>query len=164
VGSQKKLGQQMTVLSVDYRNARDEFTRHDLFEKIKPALNKRLAESKQTEKIYLNVGGRLGDYDFTKKAFPLGVEEATYIPYKNGYAITFTNSKDVSYLPVPFEKARELSGSLRKDRRTTMIFHCSIVGAKEQKVSWNAIKNLRVKINKLDVSLRSGEPVGDIIP
>jgi hypothetical protein len=153
-----------TILSSDYRKARDEFTKHDLFQNIKPVLEKRLNESKQTEQVYLRVGGRLEDYDFEKQAFPTGIGEGTFIPYQNGYAISFINSKDVSYLPISLEKARALSDPLRKDRRTSMVFHCTIVKAKEQKLNWNTTKNLQVKINELDIDLNSGESVGSVRP
>ena len=85
-----------SILSSDCRKARDEFSKHDLLEEIKPVINIPLEKSKNTRQIIIKLGGRLGDYDFSKKAFPTGVSEKTFIPYQNGYAITFTNSEDFS--------------------------------------------------------------------
>ena len=54
------------IISTDYRNARDEFTRHDLLHEIKAVIEKRMAEGRQTNQVVLRIGGTLGDYVFDK--------------------------------------------------------------------------------------------------
>ena len=64
-------------VSIDYANARDEFSRHDIFQRVKPIIAKRLAEARNTKLVYLAVSTNLGDYDFERKSFPTGFSEAT---------------------------------------------------------------------------------------
>lgn len=69
-------------VSIEYRNARDEFTRHDLFQKIKPVLDKRLQTAKQTKSVKIHVKTRLGEYDFTQHAFSTGFLKLPTSPTK----------------------------------------------------------------------------------
>ena len=148
------------VMSTDYRNARDEFTRYDLFQQIKPVIDKRLSEARKVKTGYLLVGGNLEDYDFNKKGFGTGFSENTYIPFDNGYAVTFINGNDIQFIPVPMEPARSLAGELRKSRRAGFTIHGEIINAKEKKLRYDISKVLEFKINKLEVSLDSGTKVG----
>jgi hypothetical protein len=147
-------------ISTDYRQARDEFTKHDLFQKIKPVLTKRLTEAKQTSSVILKVGGSLGDYDFDQKSFSTGFSDSTFIPFDNGYAVSFTNGKDIEFLPVPMDSARSLSGHLRKSRKSSFDIYGEIVGAEEKKLRWNANKVIQVKITRIEVKLKSGKTIG----
>ena len=52
------------IISADYRNARDEFTRYDLMQEISPAIERRIAEAADTNAVLLLVGGQLEDYNF----------------------------------------------------------------------------------------------------
>ena len=54
-------------ISIDFRNATDEFTRHELMERIRPVIEKRITEAANTKDVYLLVGVQLGEYDFEKK-------------------------------------------------------------------------------------------------
>ena len=148
-------------ISKDYRNSRDEFTKYDLFEKIKPVLNKKLAEAKLNNSITLNVRGNLGDYDFSKKSFPTGFGETTFIPFDHGYAVNFTNGTDIEFIDVPMASARTLSSSLQRSRSAVFTIQGEIVGAEEQQVnSWSTKKMIKVKITSIDVKLKSGTSVG----
>lgn len=148
-------------LSQDYKNARDEFTKHDLLQKIEPVLAKKLIEAKDTKTVLLRVRGKLGDYDFNKKAFPTGFGETTFIPFSNDYAASFVNGNDIQFMEVNMEAARELSDELRKTRTATFDIVGSIVGAGEEAVnSWSSKKMLKVKIEKLSVKHKSGAQVG----
>jgi hypothetical protein len=147
-------------ISADYRKARDEFTRNDLFQKIKPIIDSRLAEAKKTKTVLLLIGGRLADYDFDKNAFPTGFSASSFIPFKNDYAVTFTNGEKFEFLPVPFEFAKSLSSELSRNRRAKFIVYGEIVGAKEEKLRRRVKKVLQVRITKIEVSLRSGTEVG----
>lgn len=150
------------IISVDYRNARDEFTRHDLLQKITPVLKKRLAEAKTNDKIHLRVGSKLGDYDFDKKAFPIGFGKGTFIPFKNGYVVTFENSDGLEYIPVPLDKARELSQALQRGRQITLEIDGTPVSAMEKQLNWGHHKALSIKVTKLSVTLtRGGKKIGE---
>lgn len=50
------------ILSKDYRNAEDEFTRHDLLQQIKPVIEDRLSQARQTTQVYMLIGDQLGSY------------------------------------------------------------------------------------------------------
>lgn len=45
------------IVSVDYRNARDEFTRYDLVQQIAPVIERRIAEAADTNAVFMLVGG-----------------------------------------------------------------------------------------------------------
>ena len=58
------------IISTDYRNADDEFTRHDLFQQLKPVIESRLSQAEQDTQVYLLIGDNLGNYAFDRSAFP----------------------------------------------------------------------------------------------
>ena len=148
------------IISRDYRNARDEFTRHDLFQKIKPVITKRITEAGETKLVLLALGGRLKDYDFDKKAFPSGFGEATFIPYKDRYAVTFANAKDITHVAVALNVARSLAGELRRSRRARFMVYGKIVDAKEKDLNFLPHKVVDVKVTKIEILLESGTNVG----
>jgi hypothetical protein len=148
-------------ISTDYRSARDEFTKHDLFQQIKPILDKKLKEAKESKNVVLRIGARLGDYDFDKKAFSTGFGEATFIPFDNGYAVTFINGEQIEMLQVPMASAKSLSSSLQKSREAKFDVYGEIVGAKEESINYFTKKAIKVKITKLRVTLQSGMKVGE---
>lgn len=92
------------MISVDYRTARDEFTRHDLFEQIKPVLEEKLNQAKANNLVSFQITGNLGEYDFERKAFPTGFGKGSYIPFGNSYAATFENAEDLSFIDIPPSK------------------------------------------------------------
>jgi len=147
-------------ISSDYRNARDEFTRHDLFQQIKPVIDKRLSKAKKTKAVLLRIGTDLGDYNFDKKSFSTGIGATTYIPFDNGYAVTFTNGEKIQFLPVPMDLARTLSGELRRDRSATFTIYGQVVGTKEEELGWKTKKAIKIKITKIEAILGSGTKIG----
>ncbi len=149
-----------SLISDDYRSAKDEFTRHDLMKQLRPVINERLAEGKKTKNVIMLVNTRLGDYDFNKGVFPTGIDGGTYLNHENGYAVRFTNADAASLLPVSIETARSLAGHLRDTRRGHLKIYGIIAGAKEEKLNWSLRKVLKVKITKIEVKHESGIPVG----
>ena len=148
-------------ISKDYRNARDEFTRHDLFQQIEPVLSQRIYEAKNTERVLLKVRGNLGDYNFEKEAFPTGFGATTFIQFDHGYAASFVNGADIEFIEVAIGSARNLSSSLRTSRTANFHILGSIVGAEEQHLDkWTSRKMLKIKIDKLIVKHQSGVSVG----
>ncbi len=148
------------LISSDYRNAKDEFTRHDLFQQIDPVLDKRLTEANKIKQVLLCIGGRLDNYDFDKKSFPTGFGPTTFIPFKNGYAVTFTNPENIQYISVPIESAKKLSNELRRSRKTVFNVYGEITGTKEADLDWRTKKALQVKITKIEAHLKSGTKIG----
>ncbi len=149
-----------SLISTDYRNAKDEFTRHDLMKQLRPVITERLAEAKKTKDVLMRVGTKLGDYDFNKRVFPTGIDGDTFLTFENGYAVKFTNADAVSLLPVDTETARSLAGHLRDTRRAGLTIHGVIVGAKEEQLNYSLRKVLKVKIIRMEVQHSSGVPVG----
>ena len=154
------------TLFVDYRNARDEFTRYELMEKIKPVIEKRLTTAGETTRVYLLIGAYLEDYDFGKNSFPTGFGESTFVPFDNQYAVTFVNGDELGFLPVQMESARALAGELRTNRSARFTIYGDIVGAKEQEINYRQYKTLELKAAKMEVILDSGRQVGvkDVYP
>lgn len=149
-----------TYMSKDYREAKDEFTRHDLFQKIQPVIEKRLKQASKTTHVSILVNGKLGDYDFGKHAFPSGFSSTTFIPFDHSYAVQFTNADKLEYIPVPMKSARSLSPSLQNNRRASFLISGDIVGVKEEKINWRSYKTIQVKVTQVDASLRSGAKIG----
>ena len=148
------------LISSEYKNAGDEFTRHDLFKKILPVLKKRMKEAKATNKVTLIIGGKLGEYDFDKGAFSTGFGERTYMTFKHGYGVSFTNGSKIKFLPVDMAQARGLAGHLRDGRDATFIVNATVVESKEESLGWGVNKVLKVKVDTIEVSLKSGAEVG----
>lgn len=147
-------------LSSDYRNAKDEFTRHDLYKQVGPVLEKRLVDAKTVKEVVLHVGAKLGEYDFEQKTFPTGFGTTTFIPFSNKYAVTFSNSSDLQFIPVPFESAKSLSHELGQSRRAVFSIYGEIIGTKEEDLNYSHKKVLQVKVTKIEAQLKSGTLVG----
>jgi hypothetical protein len=148
----------------DYANAKDEFSRHDIFQRVKPIIEKRLAEARDTKLVYLTVSTNLGDYDFERKSFPTGFSEGTFIPFRNKYAVTFVNGVDVEYMPVAMEAARSHARELQKTRRGSAKIYGEIQGASEKRLNYATSKALSVRITRIELSLQSGTVVGSKTP
>ena len=148
------------IMSTDYRNASDEFTRYDLMQQIAPVIERRIAEAADTTSVKILVGGRLEDYNFEQNAFPTGFSENTFIPYDNRYAITFINGADLQTLSVPVESARTIAGELQRSRRAQFEIYGEIVGAREDTLNYTDRKVLEIRVTRLEVSLNSGTEVG----
>ena len=149
------------AISLDYRNAKDEFTRYDLMERLKPVIGERIAEAREISSVYVVIGGRLGDYDFEQNAFPtgLGGRRSTFVEYGE-YAATFANQNSLGFLPVPMESARALAEELRRNRRVTYTIYGSIVGARELSLNRRFRKALEINVTKIEATLDSGRKVG----
>lgn len=122
-------------ISIDYRNAPDEFTAHELFQEIEPLIERKIAEAKKLDEIFVVIGDNLGEYDFNRKGFPTGLESGTFIPYDNGYALQFANIDKLSFVEIPLEKAKVLSASLQKSRKCSITIYGVPVDSKEEELS-----------------------------
>ncbi len=150
------------IISTDYANARDEFTRHDLMQQIKPVLDKRIGTAQAIDTVQIKVRTRLEEYDFEKAAFPTGFSKETFIPLgdRYGYSVVFDNGEFLAMLPVELDSARSLSDSLRNNRTANLTITGNIVGVKEDRLRYQKRKIVIVKATSMDVNLHNGEKVG----
>ncbi len=149
-------------ISNEYKNARDEFTKHDLFQQIKPVLNKRLAKAKGQKVVFVGVNSKLGDYDFDKKAFPSGFSETTFIPFDHSYAVSFVNASEIEYIPKELDSARKLASELRRSRNATFKITGEIVSVEEKTLNYRPSKVINIKINEVNTFLQSGKEIAKI--
>ncbi|MBK9990661.1 MAG: DUF4852 domain-containing protein [Verrucomicrobia bacterium] len=149
------------ILSNDYRNAPDEFTAHELFEKIEPVIDKRVAEAKTTKTWMIVIGAQLAAYDFKAKGFPSGFSESTFIPFNRGYAVMFSNASDFSLVPVDMATAKGLSSSLQRNREVSITVEGALISSKEKELNYSTNKVVFIEINKVTMKLRDGTVVGE---
>ncbi len=151
-----------SFMSVEYRAARDEFTKRDLFNKIKPVLDKKMKEASAQDTVTLNVNAKLGEYNFDLNAFKTGLSENTYIEFDFGYGVIFDNAKSIKHLPVSFDSAKSLAPALGNSRSATYHLTAEILTVKEDTINYRPKKLIVLKITNMSVKLKSGENVGSI--
>ena len=146
----------------DYANARDEFARHDILQRIKPLITKRMAEARETTLVYLDVAMELEDYRFEGESFPTGFSDGTFIPFRRPalYAVTFANAADIEQLPVSVDVARSLATQLRRSRRASATIYGEIQDVSEKTLNYLTYKTLDIRVTKIEVALQSGTVVG----
>ena len=145
----------------EYANARDEFSRHDILQRVKPIIEKRLGEAAATKRVYLDVSTNIGSYDFERRAFPTGVSEGTFIPFhRQTYAVTLANGADLEYVPVAMEAARTLARELQRTRRGVAKIYGEIEGASERTLNYSVKKTLSVQVTRIELLSPSGALVG----
>jgi len=156
-------------LSADYRNARDEFTKQELLEKIKPVIKSTLTEAKSKGEYFLRVGTKLGQYDFDKKQFPSGFSSSTFIPFEirfgmevSRYAVMFDNIKEVENIPLPLDAAKSLSGKLQQSRAITAVVYCRINGTQEKQMNYRDFKVMMAHVTKVDFLTDDGALISTI--
>ena len=116
-------------LSDEYLRAPDEFTKHDMLEKIKPVIKSKLEEAKNKKEYFLRVGAKLGQYDFDKKQFPSGVSSSTFIPFENypfvlegHYAVVFDNAKEIKTFLFRWMPQNPCQGNSSKAEISRLLF------------------------------------------
>lgn len=145
----------------EYANARDEFSRHDILQRVKPIIEKRLSEAAATKLVYVDVSTNIGSYDFERRAFPTGFSEGTFIPFhRQTYAVEFANGADIEFVPVPMESARSLSRELQRTRRGAAKIYGEIEGALEKTLNYTVKKTLTVRVTKIELMSPSGAVIG----
>ena len=145
----------------EYANARDEFSRHDILQRVKPIIARRLTEAAATKLVYLEVSTNIGAYDFERKAFPTGFSEGTFIPFhRQTYAVTFANGADIESVPVGMESARSLARELQRTRRGAAKIYGEIEAASERTLNLSVKKTLSVRVTKIELLSPSGALIG----
>ena len=150
------------LISQDYRRLRsggDEFALRDLADRLQPVLERRLLNARDVSRVTVKFGSVAGEYDFERSGFPTSFSELSYVPYASrAYAIKFSNSADLSFVPVAESVARELSSSMRRDRGILIDVTGSILSAEETSVG----KTVLVRAEQVDIALKSGRKVGTL--
>jgi len=145
----------------EYANARDEFSQHDILQRVKPIIEKRLSEAAATKLVYVDVATNIGSYDFEQRVFPTGFSEGTFITFhRQTYAVDFANGGDIEYLAVPMESARSLSRELQRTRRCAAKIYGEIESASEKTLNYSVKKTLTVRVTKIELMSPSGALIG----
>lgn len=150
------------LISPDYESAGDEFARRAHAERLKPILDRRLADARAVSRVTVEFGSGFGAYDFERSGFPTNHTTESYIPLRAGayrYAIRFSNAADLSFVPVAEDVAQELVSSMSGRREIVITVTGTIVSA-EPSVSVG--KAVYVRAEQVDVALRSGTTVGTL--
>ena len=147
-------------ISQDYKNASDEFTARELFEKIKPVIEKRISEAKSINDWMILSRSRLPEYDFNKNGFPSDLSSETFVPFDNNYAVMFTNTADFQIIPVPIEEAKSFSGTLKQSRNVTMEVVGRPVRSIEKRLNYRDLKVIMLEIEKLTFKFENGTIIG----
>lgn len=147
-------------ISQDYRNASDEFTARELFEKIKPVVDKRISETKSTTDWMVLTRIRLPEYDFNKNGFPSDLDSETFFPFDNNYALMLTNTSDFQIIPVPLEEAKSFAGTLKQSRNVTMQVEGRPVRSIEKRLNYRDSKVIMLEIEKITLKFENGTIIG----
>lgn len=148
------------IISRDYRNAPDEFTARELFDKIQPLIKKRLDAAKSVETWTLLIRDQLAPYDFSKAGFPTEISDTTFIPFDNGYAVMFSNGPDFQFLSVPVESAKAMARKLQGNRSIEIKVDGKVVGSQEKALNYSDRKVVLVEITGVTITLEDGTLVG----
>lgn len=148
------------ILSSDYRDAPDEFTAKELFGKLEPVIDKRLAEAKKTKLWSVDIRAQLSEYDFKTSGFPTNLAASTFLTYDPNYAVRFSNSPEFGSLPVALDEAKHLANKLQKDRTINLIVEGAITEAKEQTLNRYARKVIIMKISRITMKLTDETVIG----
>ena len=149
------------IISRDYRTAPDEFTGQELFQKVAPVIAKRIESARSTREVSVRIGGELPAYDFQRKGFSTGISNTTFIPFKNGYAIQYTQGSTLDLVEVPLEQAKTLSKSLGRTRRSYLTVFGTIEQAREQTLNFEQYKVIFLKPTRVVMELEGGVKVGE---
>lgn len=151
-----------SIVSKDYQRARDEFTRHELFEKLKPVIEKRITAAKSNSRVIVKVDIQLPDYDFARQGFPTSLGSNPVVtfrnPYRSGYGAILEQQDKISFLPVSKALAKQLSVRLRRSRQCVVTIYGDVV--KSQVMNGKKIVTVRPK--KLHMALKAGNIVGKL--
>ncbi len=140
------------LVSMDYRDSKDEFTRRDLLKDIEPNIEKEKNIARGTSRVIVKAKVKLGKYDFDRSAFETGVGSWTYISYGD-YAIAFTNGEKIEHVPLEEERARGLAEHLRKSRVAVVTIYGEVVDAEERSFRNGEKKTVLIRADQLNVVL-----------
>lgn len=149
------------AMSEEFRQAREEFTRYDILQELKPQIKEKLNEANDAQTVSLTIsGGQLAEYDFEQQAFPLTVGDLPRVAFKEGYDVRITNVDELSMLPVPLQTARELASDLQESRQIEYVVIGDIGDVKREGLTSSARKIVEIEATRLEVKFLNGKEVG----
>jgi hypothetical protein len=136
-------------VSSTYRSSADEFQQHELLQKIKPVIERRIAEARATKLFVVKLGYTLPKYDFDRQGFLTPVNETSYINFNNSaYILRFTNWQEVDFIPFEESKARYLEPTLHGNRQATLRVYGTLKECREDSINGSDKKVIYLEATK----------------
>ena len=150
------------MVSAEYREAKDEFTRHELLQRIKPVIALLIEDARATSRVHIDFRGNLGEYDFEAEGFPTTLDEGTFEWFgvadaDRFYQVVFENVGDMAVLDVPLASARRLARQLQGNRAVEYRGHGTIGRAAEE----GGVRKLYMRVDRLEARLVNGSKIGE---
>ncbi len=129
----------------EYRDAKDEFQRLEVLERIKPVLEKMRNKVYSSNRFVVKIRSRLGEYDFQNNGFPTNIGQGTFVPTMKlrsnmkgpDFAIRFLNGQEFSHLKVDPQEARKKVIALRDSREAIFEIEYEAKNAGEDVININ---------------------------
>jgi uncharacterized protein YecT (DUF1311 family) len=136
-------------VSSTYRSSNDEFQQHALLERIKPVIERRIAEAKTTKLFLVKIGMTLPKYDFDRQGFPLEINESSALNFNNyNYFLKFTNWDQLDFIPYEVSKARYLEPTLHGNRQAVLRVYGTLQESREEPVNGSDKKVIYLEATK----------------
>ncbi len=149
------------LMSSDYRTAPDEFTAHELLQKMEPVIERRIKEAGEAATVMIKIGAELPNYDFDKNGFPTSITETTFVPFTGNYSARFSNVADLTFVPVSADAAKLLAGRLSRNRSCYLKIFGSIEKSAEETINNSSQKVITISASRISIELENGTPVGE---
>lgn len=155
----------------EYRDAKDEFQRLEVLERIKPVLEKMKNKVYSSNSFIVKIQGRLGEYDFQNNGFPTNILQGTFAPTIKArsnmkgpdFAIKFKNGQKFSYLKVDPQEARKKVIALRDSRDAVFEIEYEAKNAGEDTMNYRSYRVIDAHIKKLRAySLKNDILIGEM--
>ena len=144
------------VVSSDYQALRDEFSKHEFLQTLKPSIERRIKQASEENSFYVQVSESLPEYDFNRKGFPTGIDASSFIPLKGRYAVRFSNIDQAGLIPVPLEDAKRAANALKSSRKAVITYTGTLDRTSEETMNYQPFKVIYLKINKITLALENG--------
>ncbi len=149
------------AMSEEFRDAKEEFTRYDIIQELRPQIKEKLSKADAAQTVSLTIAGRqLSEYDFDRQAFPVDVGDVPYITYEQGYDVKISNAEEMSELPVPLETARQLADDLQESRQVEYVVIGEVKGVEREGLTSRPRKIVEIQATRLVVKFLNGREVG----
>jgi hypothetical protein len=155
----------------EYRDAKDEFQRLEVLERIKPVLEKMKNKVYSSNSFIVKFKSRLGEYDFQNNGFPTNILQRTFVPTMKvrsnmkgpDFAIKFQNGQEFSYLKVDPQEARKKVIALRDSREAVIEIEYEAKSAGEDTINYISYRMIDAHIKKLRAySLKNNVLIGEM--
>lgn len=156
------------AISQDFRRAKEEFTRYDIVQALQPEIKERLRHAGEAKAFGVIVRGRLNEYDFERKLFPIDLhgppgDDPRYVWFNQDYAAKLSNVQGQIELPVPFDSAKKLADELQNSREVECVVVGRITSAKQGETNRKpSPKILSIEAEYINVRFTNGREVGTL--